>query len=125
MNFLEKALECIFLPSCGICGELGNGYLCNKCGKELEKPMSLSRVEADEKGKLIHVDGILKKYEGQIIRQRLRKRYVLAEVELFQRKENVLFGIYLPGDEIWRESRIVVEKHKSINEEKEAKITCL
>ena len=37
MNFLEKALEYIFLPSCGICGELGNGYLCNKCGKELEK----------------------------------------------------------------------------------------
>ena len=73
------------------------------CGNELEKPMSLSKVEADEEGKLIHVEGILKKYEGQIIRQRLRKRYVLAEVELFQRKENVLFGIYLPGDEIWQE----------------------
>lgn len=65
--------------------------------------MSLSRVEADEEGKLIHVEGILKKYEGQIIRQRLRKRYVLAEVELFQRKENVLFGVYLPEDEIWQE----------------------
>ena len=77
------------------------------CGNELEKPMSLSRVEADEEGKLIHVDGILKKYEGQIIRQRLRKRYVLAEVELFQRKENVLFGVYLPGDEIWQERRVI------------------
>lgn len=72
------------------------------CGKELEKPMSLSKVEADEEGNLTHVGGILKKYEGQITRRRLRKRYVLAEVELFQRKEDVLFGIYLPGDEIWQ-----------------------
>ena len=37
MCFLEKALEFIFLPSCGVCGKLGEGYLCNNCGKELEK----------------------------------------------------------------------------------------
>lgn len=37
MDLLEKALECIFLPSCGVCGKLGEGYLCKKCGKELEK----------------------------------------------------------------------------------------
>ena len=37
MCFLEKALEFIFLPSCGVCGKLGEGYLCNNCGKKLEK----------------------------------------------------------------------------------------
>lgn len=37
MDFLEKILEYIFLPSCGICGKLGEGYLCKKCGKDLEK----------------------------------------------------------------------------------------
>ena len=37
MNLLEKALEYIFLPSCGVCGKLGEGYLCKKCGKELNK----------------------------------------------------------------------------------------
>ena len=37
MNLLEKALEYIFLPSCGVCGKLGEGYLCEKCGKILEK----------------------------------------------------------------------------------------
>ena len=37
MCFLEKALEFIFLPSCGICGKLGEKYLCNKCKKDLEK----------------------------------------------------------------------------------------
>ena len=37
MNLLEKTLEYIFLPSCGGCGKLGEGYLCKKCGKELNK----------------------------------------------------------------------------------------
>ena len=39
MYFFEKALEYIFLPSCGVCGKLKEGYLCKKCGKELEKYM--------------------------------------------------------------------------------------
>ena len=37
MNLLEKALEYIFLPCCGICRKLGGGYLCKECGKELKK----------------------------------------------------------------------------------------
>ena len=34
---IEKTLEYIFLPSCGICNKLGEGYLCKKCEKELKK----------------------------------------------------------------------------------------
>ena len=37
MQFLEKLLEFIFLPSCGVCGKIGEGYLCEKCEKEIEK----------------------------------------------------------------------------------------
>ena len=37
MHILEKILEYIFLPTCGICGNLGEGYLCKRCGKEIEK----------------------------------------------------------------------------------------
>ena len=37
MDFFNKALEYIFLPCCGVCGQIGEGYLCAKCGKELEK----------------------------------------------------------------------------------------
>ena len=37
MYNIEKTLEYIFLPSCGICNKLGEGYLCEKCEKELEK----------------------------------------------------------------------------------------
>ena len=39
MSVLDKILEYIFLPTCGICGELGEGYLCIQCSKKLEKYM--------------------------------------------------------------------------------------
>lgn len=69
MNLLEKILEYIFLPSCGICNKLGEGYLCENCGKELEK-YKLELVE-DEKIKGIQVEKIyLFKYLG-IIRRKI------------------------------------------------------
>lgn len=37
MYFFEKILEYIFLPSCGVCGKLSEGYLCKKCEENLEK----------------------------------------------------------------------------------------
>ena len=37
MQFLEKILEYIFFSTCGVCGKLGEGYLCRKCEKELKK----------------------------------------------------------------------------------------
>ena len=37
MYLFEKLLEYIFLPSCGICKTIGQGYLCRKCGKDIEK----------------------------------------------------------------------------------------
>ena len=64
--------------------------------------MGLSEVETDDEGNLTRVGGILKPYSGQIVRKRLRKRYVLAEVGLFGRQETILFGIRLPGDQIWQ-----------------------
>lgn len=79
-------------------------FLKNVCGYDLQNPMELSEVEADEEGNLIHIDGILKNYENRIVRKRLRKRYVLAEIDLFSRKENILFGIRMPGDEILEEN---------------------
>ena len=76
-------------------------FLKNVCGSELDEPMALSVVETDDDGNLIHIDGILEKYENRITRKRLRKRYVLAQIDLFCRKEDILFGICMPGDEIY------------------------
>ena len=59
-------------------------FLKNVCGSELDEPMALSVVETDDDGNLIHIDGILEKYENRITRKRLRKRYVLAQIDLFR-----------------------------------------
>ena len=37
MQFLEKLLEFIFLPSCGVCGKIGEEYLCKECEEKIEK----------------------------------------------------------------------------------------
>ena len=37
MDIIEKFLEYIFIPTCGICGKLEKEYLCQKCEKELAK----------------------------------------------------------------------------------------
>ena len=47
MSFFEKILEYIFLPTCGVCGKLGEGYLCKKCRNELLKYMILKREKSD------------------------------------------------------------------------------
>lgn len=75
-------------------------FLKDVCGENLEHEMELSRVEADAEGNLLQVEGTLGKYRNRIVRKRLRKRYVLASVDLFNRTETVLFGIHLPGDRI-------------------------
>ena len=49
MYFLERALEFIFLPSCGICGKLGEKYLCNKCKKDLEKYAIFAKSKFNER----------------------------------------------------------------------------
>lgn len=61
--------------------------------------MELSTVQVDSEGRVVETTGVLKPYLGNVVRQRLRQRYVIAKVPLFQREEEVLFGIRLDGDE--------------------------
>lgn len=81
MYFLEKALEYIFLPVCGICGKLGEGYLCKECEKSIkeycieqkafaknnkikniEKSKELTNTNQNSQTKIRH----LLKYEGLV-----------------------------------------------------------
>ncbi len=63
MDIFEKALECIFLPSCGICGKLGEGYLCKNCEKELGKyVINLKRNFTNSK-KNMEINILLKEYK--------------------------------------------------------------
>lgn len=75
-------------------------FLENVCGKNLGHDMRLSTVQVDEEGQVRSAAGALKPYVGRITRQRLRHRYVTAEVPLFNRRENVLFGIRVEGDPV-------------------------
>ncbi len=73
-------------------------FLINVCGRKLAQDMKLSTVEVDEKGQVKSAAGVLAPYLNQITRQRLRHRYVMARVQLFNRQEEVLFGIRMEGD---------------------------
>ena len=39
MNFLEKALNFIFPPVCGICGKMKESYLCKECQTKIENEL--------------------------------------------------------------------------------------
>lgn len=75
-------------------------FLENVCGKDLEHEMRLSTVRVDEEGQVQSAVGVLEPYVGRITRQRLRHRYVTAEVPLFSRLAEVLFGIRIDGDPV-------------------------
>lgn len=53
MLFLEKILEYIFLPTCGVCGEVEKNYLCEKCRIELERYMIIEKENSNNKKKTI------------------------------------------------------------------------
>lgn len=36
MKFINFALDLLFPPTCGICGKIGEGYICKKCYQELQ-----------------------------------------------------------------------------------------
>ena len=46
MEILEKILEYIFIPTCGICNELEGGYLCKECEKLL-RSYEISNIKND------------------------------------------------------------------------------
>ena len=84
MNLLEKVLEYIFLPSCGVCGKLGEGYLCKKCGKELEN--YLISIESKEK----HTNTEKMQERGKkLIRIESKEKEVIPRMHIFK-YENVI-----------------------------------
>ena len=67
MYFLEKALEYIFLPVCGICGKLGEGYLCKECEKSIKEYYIEQKVLVKDRSKYKMCKTMhLLKYEGLV-----------------------------------------------------------
>lgn len=67
-KFIEKILDLIFPPVCGICNKKINTYLCGKCEKEINKITCVGENEYSDKYFSTHM--YLFKYEG-IIRDKI------------------------------------------------------
>ena len=57
-----------------------------------------SLVKLDEEKQIIEADGAVGKYFDQIIKQRIRKRYVLIRQQFLGREREILLGIRLEED---------------------------
>lgn len=67
-NFIEKILDLIFPPVCGICNKEINTYLCKNCEKEINKITCVGENKYSNKNFSKHM--YLFKYEG-IIRSKI------------------------------------------------------
>lgn len=73
-------------------------FLQKVCGTELQTVMGVSDVMLGEDKKIVKAHGALEHYVQQIVRQNLHRRFAVAEVPLFNRKQTILFGIRLEQD---------------------------
>lgn len=67
-NFIERILDLIFPPVCGICNKEINTYLCENCEKEINKITCVGENKYNNKNFSTHM--YLFKYEG-IIRSKI------------------------------------------------------
>ncbi len=73
-------------------------FLQKVCGMELQSVMGVSDVLLGENKKIVKAHGALEHYVHQIVKQNLHRRFAVAEVPLFNRRQTVLFGIRLEQD---------------------------
>lgn len=81
-----------------VVGSQDLSFLQKVCGAELQTVMGVSDVLLGEDKKIVEAHGALEHYVHQIVRQNLHRRFAVAEVPLFNRKQTVLFGIRLEQD---------------------------
>jgi len=104
-KILEKILELIYPPTCGICGKLNQEYLCNKCKKILEKQAKFE-IENKQDSEIYFQEHLyIFQYQG-IIRNILinykfkSKSYLYKTIVIFLLKNKKLFQILKSYDTI-------------------------
>ncbi len=99
---LDKELKCSRdfpqFPSITPVEAADLAFLEDICGRDLERPMGVTRLTLGGDNRIIRADGILSGYVNRIIKLNLHKRFALAQVELFGRVQPVLFGVTLEQD---------------------------
>lgn len=73
-------------------------FLKDVCGEELEEAMEVTKVRIGEGNRLIFAEGILSRYLDRIVKLNLHKRFAVVDVELFHRRQKILFGLSLEQD---------------------------
>lgn len=73
-------------------------FLKNVCGENLQSVMGITRIALNEENRIVRAAGALNSYLSQIVKLNLRKRFAIVEVNLFHRKQEVLFGLCLEKD---------------------------
>ena len=70
MNFLKRALDFIFPPTCGICGKNAKSYLCTNCKQNLINSQIFLNQSNSYQNKYINEHFYIFSYEG-IIREKI------------------------------------------------------
>lgn len=73
-------------------------FLQDVCGESLQCPMGVTRITLNEENKIVQADGVLDHYRDHIVKLNLHKRFAIVEIELFNRRQEVLFGVRLEQD---------------------------
>lgn len=76
----------------------GVKFLKSVCGENLQKPMGITLISLSKDKHIVRAEGILAGYLNQIVTLNLHKRFAVVEVDLFNRKQAVLFGVRLEQD---------------------------
>lgn len=70
-------------------------FLENLMDDDQENVVRLSKVTVNEEKEILTAEGPLRHYVDRIVKKKLRLRYVMIEMELFEKKREILIGIKL------------------------------
>ena len=73
-------------------------FLQHVCGPELDRPMGITEISVGEHKEIVRAHGVLRPYVNRVICLNLHKRFAVAEIPLFNRRQEILFGIRLEQD---------------------------
>ena len=68
-------------------------FLENLLNGDKEDVVGLSKVRLNEKKEIVSAEGPLKHYVGNIVKKKIRLRYVMIDVVLFGKRRTVLVGV--------------------------------
>ena len=73
-------------------------FLQEVCGAQLQTAMGITDVTLGEDKRILKANGVLEHYVPQVVKLNLHKRIAVTRVELFNRSQDIFFGIRLKQD---------------------------